>query len=320
MFQNNDSIIECVPNFSEGRNIEIIKAIENAITNVASVKLLNVDIGADANRTVYTFAGKPSAVLEAAFQAIKTAQQLIDMRQHSGAHPRMGACDVCPLIPLQNISMDAVVDLSKQLGKRIGALGIPVFLYEQSASTIERKKLDFLRKGEYEAIEEKMKTVAWQPDFGPHQFNSNFGMMALGARNFLVAYNINLTTKDEKIAKEIAKEIRMIRNKNDGSYVSNLFKYVKAIGWYMAEFNCAQVSTNITDIEQCSIVDLYDAVNKIAKKYNVTVNGSELIGMLPRKVLQHKKMSEDAVIEYLGLNSVKPFSKEKNIIEYQLFS
>ena len=201
MFTASDQIIECVPNFSEGRNQQIIDAITNSIKNVVDVKLMNIDIGFDANRTVYTFAGKPQAVLEAAFQAIKTASELIDMRLHTGEHPRMGACDVCPLIPLQNISMNEVVGLSAQLGKRVAELGIPVYMYEYSAANLTRANLAYLRKGGYEAIEEKMKLSDWKPDFGEQRFNPSFGMMALGARSFLIAYNINLTTKDEKIAK-----------------------------------------------------------------------------------------------------------------------
>ncbi|MBK9794559.1 MAG: glutamate formimidoyltransferase [Sphingobacteriales bacterium] len=319
MFLTSDQLIECVPNFSEGRNQQTIDAIAASISSSAEVKLMNVDIGLDANRTVYTFAGKPQAVLEAAYQAIKTASERIDMRVHKGEHPRMGACDVCPLIALQNISMDEVVELSRQLGKRVADLGIPVYLYEYSATQTQRKNLAYLRKGEYEAIEEKIKLAEWKPDFGEQQFNPSFGMMALGARKFLIAYNINLKTKDESIAKEIAKKIREIRAKNDGTYLSNLFQQVKAIGWFMEEFDCAQVSTNITDIEASPIVEVFTEIKKMAKENGVETNGSELIGLIPQKALQHEIMQLDEAIEYLGLNAVKPFSKEKNIIEYNLF-
>jgi glutamate formiminotransferase len=280
---------------------------------------MNVDVGIDANRTVYTFAGKPQAVLEAAYQAIKTAGERIDMRVHKGEHPRMGACDVCPLIPLQNITMDEVVELSKELGKRLASLGIPVYLYEYSATTLLRKNLAYLRKGEYEAIAEKIKSAEWKPDFGEQQFNPKFGMMALGARKFLIAYNINLKTKDETIAKEIAKEIRFIRTKNDGSYLSDLFQHVKAIGWFMDAFDCAQVSTNITDIDASPVIEVFTEIKKMAKVNGVETNGSELIGLIPQKALQHEIMSTDEAIEYLGLTAVKPFSKEANIIEYNLF-
>ena len=319
MFLTSDQLIECVPNFSEGRNQQTIDAIAASISSSAEVKLMNVDIGLDANRTVYTFAGKPQAVLEAAYQAIKTASERIDMRVHKGEHPRMGACDVCPLIALQNISMDEVVELSRQLGKRVADLGIPVYLYEYSATQAQRKNLAYLRKGEYEAIEEKIKLAEWKPDFGEQQFNPKFGMMALGARKFLIAYNINLKTKDESIAKDIAKKIREIRNKNNGTYLSDLFQQVKAIGWFMEAFDCAQVSTNITDIEASPIVEVFTEIKKMAKENGVETNGSELIGLIPQKALQHEIMQLDEAIEYLGLNAVKPFSKEKNIIEYNLF-
>jgi len=319
MFLTSDQLIECVPNFSEGRNQQTIDAIAASITSIAEVKLMNVDIGFDANRTVYTFAGKPQAVLEAAYQAIKTATERIDMRMHRGEHPRMGACDVCPLIPLQNISMDEVVELSRQLGKRVADLGIPVYLYEYSATQALRKNLAYLRKGEYEAIAEKIKSAEWKPDFGVQEFNPKFGIMALGARKFLIAYNINLKTKDESIAKDIAKKIREIRTKNDGTYLSDLFQQVKAIGWFMDEFDCAQVSTNITDIEASPIIDVFTEIKKMAKENGVETNGSELIGLIPQKALQHEIMQLDEAIKYLGLNAVKPFSKEKNIIEYNLF-
>ena len=318
MFLPSDQLIECVPNFSEGRNQQTIDAIAPAISSVVDIKLMNIDAGWDANRTVYTFAGKPQAVLEAAFQAIKTASERIDMRVHKGEHPRMGACDVCPLIPLQNITMDEVVELSGQLGKRVGDLGIPVYLYEYSATQEQRKNLAYLRKGEYEAIEEKIKLAEWKPDFGEQQFNPKFGMMALGARKFLIAYNINLKTTDESIAKDIAKRIREIRNKNDGTYLSDLFQHVKAIGWFMEEFDCAQVSTNITDIEASPIVEVFTEIKKMAKEHGVETNGSELIGLIPQKALRHEIMQLDEAIEYLGLNAVKSFSKDKNIIEHNL--
>lgn len=320
MFFTSDQLIECVANFSEGRNQQTIDAIANAITNISGVRLMNIDIGFDANRTVYTFAGTPQAVLEAAYQAIKTADEGIDMRVHKGEHPRMGACDVCPLIPLQNITMDEVVELSKQLGKRIASLDIPVYLYEYSATTLLRKNLAYLRKGEYEAIEEKIKLPKWKPDFGEQKFNPSFGMMALGARKFLIAYNINLKTKDESIAKDIAKKIREIRNKNDNSYLSDLFRHVKAIGWFMEAFDCAQISTNITDIDASPVIEVFTEIKKMAKENGVETNGSELIGLIPQKALQHEIMHLDEAIDYLGLNAVKPFSKEKNILEYNLFS
>ncbi len=318
MFTKTDQLIECVPNFSEGRNMVIINSIANAIRNTIDVKLMHIDIGFDANRTVYTFAGKPQAVIQAAFQAIKIANEFIDMRMHKGNHPRMGSCDVCPLIPLKNISMDEVVDLSKQLGLKIGKIGIPVYLYEESATTDKRKNLTYIRKGEYESIEKKIRLDEWKPDYGEQIFNPGFGMMALGARNFLIAYNINLKSKDIKLAKHISKQIREIREKKDGSYLSNLFQHVKAIGWFVETFDCAQVSINIADIQSSPIIEIFREINKISNNLGVETNGSELIGLIPKNALNHPIMNIDEVIEYLGLNVKKPFSKEENIIEYNL--
>lgn len=318
MFSSNEPLIECVPNFSEGRNLATISAIADSIRNIEGVKLMHTDIGHDANRTVFTFAGKPQAVVKAAYNAIKTAEQLIDMRQHQGAHPRMGACDVCPLIPLQHISMDEVIRLAHQLGKQLGDSGIPVYLYEYAATQAFRKNLANLRKGEYEAIPEKLKEGNWEPDFGPQYFHPTFGMMALGARKFLVAYNINLTTKDVEIAMDIAKSIRKIRTQNDNSYLSNLFHNVKAIGWFMEEYNCVQVSTNIIDFEKSPIIDVFTEIKHLAKEHGIETNGSELIGLIPKQALLHPLMTIEEAINYLGLNTVKPFSQEINIIEYNL--
>ncbi|MEZ5055348.1 MAG: glutamate formimidoyltransferase [Chitinophagales bacterium] len=320
MFTTSDAIIECVPNFSEGRNQSIIDAIANAISSIKEVKLLHVDIGEDANRTVYTFAGKSEAVIEAAYQAIKIAQEKIDMRMHQGAHPRMGACDVCPLIPLQNISMHEVKMYATKLGQRLGDLGIPVYLYEQSATIPYRKRLENIRKGEYEAIPEKLKNINWKPDFGTTNFNEKFGMMALGARNFLIAYNINLKTENLEIAKQIAHNIRAIRKQNNGSYLSNLFQHVKAIGWYMPQYHCTQISTNIVNIDASPIIEVFDAIKQISADFGIDTNGSELIGLIPQRAFKHATLNLDDAIEYLGLNVVKPFDKHKNIIEYRLFS
>ncbi|MFN8284456.1 MAG: glutamate formimidoyltransferase [Chitinophagales bacterium] len=319
MFTASVQLIECVPNFSEGRNQQIIDAIAQSISKIDSIKLMNIDVGLDANRTVYTFAGKPKAVAEAAFQSVKTANELIDMRTHSGEHPRMGACDVFPMIPLQHISMNEVVEISKQVGKRIAdELNIPVYLYEYSATKPERKNLANLRKGEYESIKDKIHLPEWKPDFGEQKFNDHFGMMALGARDFLIAYNINLSTKDETIAKQIAKQIRILREKNDGSFESKILQHVKAIGWFMQEFDCAQVSMNITDIEKSPIIEVFNLVRKLAQQLGVDTNGSELIGLIPLKAFKHTSINLDDAINYLGLNAVKPFSKEANIIEYNL--
>lgn len=321
MFTSTDQLIECVPNFSEGRNQQIIAAIAASISKIDSIKLMNIDIGFDANRTVFTFAGKPAAVEEAAFQSVKIANELIDMRAHIGEHPRMGACDVFPMIPLQNISMKEVVEITKQVGKRIGEeLNLPVYLYEHSATKPERKNLAYLRKGEYESIKDKINLAEWKPDFGEQKFNEKFGMMALGARNFLIAYNINLTTKDEAIAKSIAKQIRILRENKDGSFESNLVQNVKAIGWFMQEFNCAQVSMNITDIEKSPIIEVFSLIKKMANEIGADINGSELIGLIPLRALGriNNTIDLETKIIFLGLNAVKPFDMEKNIIEYNL--
>lgn len=318
MFSDKDQIIECVPNFSEGRDPAIIEAIANSIRNVADVKLMHIDIGFDANRTVFTFAGKPNAVAEAAYNCIMTGSELIDMQKHKGEHPRMGACDVFPFIPLHNITMDEVVNLTKLLGKKIGDAGIPVYLYEHSASTEERKNLTYLRKGEYEEIKNKILLEKWKPDFGPREFNSRFGMMALGARNFLLAYNINLNTTDVSIAKQIAKQVRTIRDKNDDSYESNLFRHVKAIGWMMKEFNCAQISTNITDIDASPITEVFSQIQKLAAEFGVETNGSELIGMIPERALTNTGMTVDEALAFLKLTHVKKFDKHERIIELHL--
>jgi glutamate formiminotransferase len=214
--------------------------------------------------------------------------------------------------------MDEVVSLTKTLGKRLGDSGIPVYLYEYAATSPERRNLSYLRKGEYESIPDKLKHPAWKPDFGPSVFDEKFGMMALGARKFLLAYNINLKSKDTELAKEIARQIRAIRNKNDGSYESNLFRNVKAIGWYMEAYHCTQISTNITDIEASPIIEVFNCIDELAKKNGTETQGSELIGLIPKQALHHPKMSVEEAIQYLGLDVLKPFNLQERIIEYNL--
>ncbi len=315
MFSSAEPLIECVPNFSEGRNHAVIDAIADAIRQVPDVKLLHIDMGYDANRTVYTFAGKPAAVAEAAFQAVLTAAKLIDMRQHHGEHPRMGACDVCPFIPVQHISMEEVIALSKSVGRRIGEQGIPVFLYEFSATSSERQNLAYLRKGEYEGINDKIMQPEWQPDFGPQLFHPTFGMMALGARKFLIAYNVNLDTKDLQLAKNIAREIREMRMQSGNSKAHRTLQHVKAIGWWMEAYNCTQISTNITDIFESPIVEVFDIIRATADRFGVAVAGSELIGLIPEAALKHDRMSPQEVVSYLGLDSLKPFDLQERILE-----
>lgn len=315
MFQAEDPILECVPNFSEGRDPAVIEAIAASIRSVSGVRLLHTDAGYDANRTVYTFAGLPEAVCEAAYQAIKTAAGLIDMRRHQGAHPRMGACDVCPLIPVRNISVDETVTLSRNLGQRIGELGIPVYLYENSAARPERRSLAYLRKGEYEAIPDKISRPEWTPDFGPSVFHETFGMMALGARPFLIAYNVNLNTDNVAVAQAIAVRVRESGN----GQRPGLLKNVRAIGWYMDEYRCAQVSCNLTDFEITPLKTLFDTITFAARELGTDTAGSELIGLIPERALLDGFSTAEAAVTHLGLNSVTPFDANERILERVLF-
>lgn len=332
-FKDNDQLIECIPNFSEGRDKKVIQLIANAIESVDDVRLLHRDIGYDANRTVFTFAGKPQAVIEAAFKAIKTATENIDMSKQVGEHPRMGAIDVCPLVPLRNISMEEVIDCSKQLGEKVGKeLSIPVFLYEKSATQIERSNLAFLRKGEYEGIEKKFEDQNWKPDYGPFEFNKKSGITAIGVRDFLIAYNINLNTKDVGIAKQIASQIRESGFVKKGIRKHGQFKGLKAIGWYMDEYNCAQVSTNIVDVNSAPIHLVFEAIKSMANEFGIEVNGSELIGLIPEEILLNagqfyssttfhnndKKSLINLSINNLGLNTLSNFTSKGRILEYLL--
>ncbi|MCO5231181.1 MAG: glutamate formimidoyltransferase [Chitinophagales bacterium] len=306
-------LVECVPNFSEGRDLKVIDSIAHAISSVPNVWLLHTDIGHDANRTVFTFVGDIHTIGEAIIQAILTANNLIDMSKHHGEHPRMGACDVCPLIPLGETSMEEVVNLSHDIGKQLGNSGIPVYMYENSAIRLERKNLAFLRKGEYEGLKEKLQSDSHLPDYGPHIFNEKFGAMVLGARNFLIAYNVNLETKDVSIAKKIAATIRESGYRNaEGIYVHGILKGVKAIGWWMEEYQCAQVSTNIVDINIADVKLVFDTVKNEALKYHVEVKYSELIGLIPESVIlrianeilpfeKNKSLLYRTVFDYLGL-------------------
>lgn len=318
--------LECVPNFSEGRDQTIIEAIAEAIRSVHGVRLLHVDPGYDANRTVYTFAGESFAVEEAALRAVMEAFRLIDMRQHQGAHPRIGACDVCPIIPLGDSTMAEADAAAQRLGQRLGEMGVPVYLYEHSARMPERSNLAQIRRGEYEGLPDKLLSTNWYPDFGPTSFQARFGAMVLGARNFLVAYNINLDTTDVVIAKRIAARLRESGYKDaEGQQIPGLLKGVKAIGWWMDAYGCAQVSTNIVDIDAVSIRTVYDTVDALARELGCSANGSELIGLIPEKVLLQAGQSLlpsgsdnhqilQAAIDYLGLN----IEAEERILEYLL--
>jgi glutamate formiminotransferase len=323
---NSNALIECVPNFSEGRDLSKIDQIADAIKNVAGVKLLHVDVGYDANRTVMTFAGSPQKVINAAFDAINVASQLINMETQSGAHPRLGATDVCPLIPIRGISMEEVVNLSHDLAHKVGnSLDIPVYLYEASSRQDYRKNLEDIRRGEYEGLAQKITQADWLPDYGPEVFNAKSGATIIGARNFLIAYNINLSTKDVSLAKKIAK---LIRTKS-GSEMS--LPALKAIGWYMEEFGCCQVSTNIINYHQTSLHDVYERCKEIAKQMDVEVTGSELIGLVPLDAIvksgkYYDSLNDDVAtlidtaISKLGLNAVDSFKVKERIIEYALES
>lgn len=322
-------LIECVPNFSEGSNQEIITQIADAIRSVSSIKLLNIDSNKSANRTVYTFIGSPENVSEAAFRAIECAAKLIDMRLHKGVHPRIGSCDVCPFIPLQDITIEETVLYSKNLAKRVSEeLLIPVYSYEYDTNVTYRKNLEDIRYGEYELLSEKMLFPEWQPDFGYNIFNQRNGATVIGTRDFLIAFNINLSTKDVAVAKEIASIIRESGKNKEGG----LLKGVKAIGWYIKDFDKVQISTNITNFKQTSIYKLFETVKKTANEFGITVTGSELVGLVPFQALiessiKYQRLNglsisdkEEAIaylINQIGLNEVKPFDCYEQIIEYK---
>jgi glutamate formiminotransferase/formiminotetrahydrofolate cyclodeaminase len=324
-------LVECVPNFSEGRNPAVIEAIADAIRSTAGVTLLDVDPGADTNRTVVTFIGAPEGVLEGAFAGISKAAELIDMRRHSGAHSRIGACDVCPFVPVRGVSMDECVGLARQLGRRAGdELGIPVYLYEEAATRAERRNLAEIRKGEYEGLADKLKDPGWQPDFGPAEFNEKSGAVVIGAREFLIAYNFNLDTQDVQIAKKIAWAIREAGRQG----VPGRFKHVKAVGWYMEDFGCAQVSMNLTHYKETPLAEVFDEVCAQAERHGARCTGSELVGLIPEDCLLQAgryfitQAGKSAgvprselirvAVQRLGLNELYPFQPEEKIIEKRI--
>ncbi len=335
-----NKIVECVPNFSEGRNPAVIKAITDEIKNVENVVLLDVDPGQAANRTVVTFAGEPEAVKEAAFRAIKKAIELIDMTRHKGEHPRLGAVDVVPFVPVKNITMEEVVKLSNEVAERVAKeLNVPVYMYEYSATKPERKSLADIRKGEYEGLPEKLKDPEWKPDYGEPVFNPKSGAMVIGARDFLIAYNINLNTKDRKLAHKIAKEIRekgKLVKQEDGTKVRvrGKLKHVRAIGWYIDEYGIAQISINLTNYKETPLWKVFETAEEEAEKLGLRVTGSEIVGLVPLDALldtgKHflekqgksrgipEKDIVDIAIKSLGLNDVAPFEPDKKIIDYML--
>jgi glutamate formiminotransferase/formiminotetrahydrofolate cyclodeaminase len=344
-------LIECVPNFSEGRDLNIIKQITNEIESVEGIKLLNVDPGKATNRTVVTFVGHPEAVIEAAYLAIKKAGELIEMSKHKGEHPRMGATDVCPLIPISGISMEETAEYAKKLGKRVGEeLNIPVYLYEAAQSNKSRNNLSVIRAGEYEGFFKKIKLPEWKPDFGPAEFDAKRGATVIGARDFLVAYNINLNTTSTRRANSVAFDVReagrVMREGNpitgkiitnpDGSpkHIPGSLKSVKAIGWYIEEYGIAQISMNLTNINITPVHIAFDEVCNKASERGLRVTGSELVGLIPLKAmldagkyfLKKQKRSTGVsekelikiAIKSLGLDELGPFKPEERIIEYLL--
>jgi glutamate formiminotransferase/formiminotetrahydrofolate cyclodeaminase len=346
-------LIECVPNFSEGRDLDIIRQITAAIESAEGVSLLDVDPGASTNRTVVTFVGSPEAAVEGAFRGIQKAAELIDMRKHKGAHPRMGATDVCPFIPVSNVSWEEAIACANQLGKRVGdELKIPLYLYEKAAKTKSRSNLSVIRSGEYEGFFEKIKEAAWKPDFGPSEFNEKSGATAIGAREFLVAYNVNLNTKAVRRATSVAFDVRengRIKTDDGTPYgkpvldangepvrIPGMLKHVKAIGWYVEEYGIAQVSINLTNIEETPLHAAFDACNEAASKRGLRVTGSEVVGMLPKKCLvdagkyflRKQQWSEgaseedliDIAVRSLGLSELKPFDPKEKIIEFKMES
>ena len=344
---NSNRLIECVPNFSEGNDMNIIRQITDAIESVEGIKLLNVDPGKATNRTVVTFVGAPEAVVEAAFLGIKKAGELIDMSKHKGEHPRMGATDVCPFIPISGISMEETVAYSKQLAKKVGEeLGISVFLYEYSASDPRWKNLANIRAGEYEKMASKLSGNDFIPDFGPRTLNAKSGVTAIGARDFLIAYNVNLNTTSERRANSVAFDVReagRIKTENgknvldangEAVRIPGIFKGVKGIGWYIAEYGVAQVSMNITNMQVAPLHEVFEACCKSADKRGMRVTGSELVGLVPLQVMidagkfflrkQERSVgvAESELIKIaiksMGLDELAPFDPKKRIIEYML--
>jgi len=346
-----EPILECVPNFSEGRDLEVIARITARIEAVDGVKLLNVDPGRDTNRTVVTFVGPPGAVVEAAFQAAKAAAELIDMRKHHGAHPRFGATDVLPLVPVSGVTMDEAAKLARSLGKRIGEeLGVSVYCYEYAASCEERRNLATVRAGEYEGLAEKMARPDWKPDFGPGTLNERSGATAVGARDFLVAYNVNLNTTSTRRANAIAYDVREKgRAKREGGkptgrvlvdehgqtiWEPGTLEAVKAIGWFIEEYGIAQISMNLTNIERTPVHVAFDEVCEKAEARGIRVTGSELVGLIPLKAIldagryflrkQQRSLGVPdrelikIAVKSLGLDDLRPFDPEEKIIEYAM--
>ena len=340
-------LVECVPNISEGRRGDVIEAVAAAAA-VPGVTLLNVDPGADTNRTVITFVGDPDAVLEGAFQLVHKGVELIDMTSHRGAHPRIGAVDVVPFVPISGVSMDDCVVLARRLAERVGKeLSIPVYLYEFAASAPHRRNLADIREGEYEGLAKKLKDKRWAPDFGPATFVPRSGATVIGARKFLVAYNVNLNTLDKRLANRVAFDIRergrmkrdaegnvVLDSKGEPAWEPGLLKSVKAVGWVIPEYGCAQVSINLTDLDVTPLHVAFDTAEERARERGLRVTGSEIVGLVPLSVLleagrhylrnmgRPTGVPESALVQTairtLGLSEVKPFDPKERVIEYRL--
>src|SRR6059058_2112218 len=344
-------LIECVPNFSEGRDLSVIRQITDAVESVDGVSLLDVDPGASTNRTVVTFVGDPDSAVEAAFRAIQKAAEVIDMRKHKGAHPRMGATDVCPFVAVSNVSWEEAIACAHQLARRVGdELNIPVYLYERAAKDKARSNLSVIRAGEYEGFFEKIKDPVWKPDFGPVVFNEKSGATVIGARDFLVAYNVNLNTKAVRRANSVAFDVReqgriktedgtpsgkpVLDAKGRPAHIPGILKHVKAIGWFVEEYGIAQVSMNLTNIEETPLHAAFDACAEAASKRGLRATGSEIVGMVPKKCLvdagryflRKQKWSEgasekeliDIAIRSMGLSELKPFDPKEKVIEFKM--
>jgi glutamate formiminotransferase/formiminotetrahydrofolate cyclodeaminase len=344
-------LIECVPNFSEGRDMAVIQQITNAIESVEGIKLLDVDPGKATNRTVVTFVGEPEAVIEAAFRGIQKAAEVIDMRNHKGEHPRMGATDVCPLVPVNGITMEETAAFAKKLAERVGnALQIPVYLYEHAQDNKERSNLSVIRHGEYEGFFEKISLPEWKPDFGPRDFNPITGATVIGARDFLIAYNVNLNTKSTRIANRIAFDVReagrVVREGNpytgkikldengESVRIPGKLKNVKAIGWYIEEYQMAQISINLTDYKSTPLHTVFEECRKSADERGSRVTGSELVGLIPlepmliagKYFLEKQGLSAGVseseliwtAVKSMGLDELSEFNPNKKIIEYVL--
>lgn len=345
------ALIECVPNFSEGRDPEVIREVTAAIESVEGATLLHFDPGRGTNRTVVTFAGAPEPVVEAAFRAIAKAAELIDMRHHTGEHPRMGATDVCPLVPISGISMEETAELARKLGERVGReLGIPVYLYEAAQPNPARKDLSVIRAGEYEGLPRKLVDPAWKPDFGPASFNPKSGATVIGARDFLVAFNVNLNTTSTRRANAVAFDVRetgrprregdpltgKIVRDTDGNpeMIPGSLPAVKAIGWYIPEYGIAQVSMNLTNLRVTPLHVAFEETVRKAEARGLRVTGSELVGLIPKaaiveagKYFLRKQQRSLGVpeaelvriaVRSLGLDELSPFNPEERIIEYRM--